>query len=355
MMQVNAIRFHADIKIGHETVLNQWALVMRDSVPRVFAVFFCVGLLQITSAAELADADDSTDQPTPSVQDKDAYMVEELHDFLSDTVQNTATWIDSLFSDERYEAEQNKSRIKITIGPAWEDGSGSSLRTKFNARVALPETQKDLYLIVAGDDGSDPEDTPEDDVRNRVTERDSDNVAAGLQYFFLDKQNSNLSAVAGLRFSEKTPTGVFGGRYRRYWSPEPWGIRFTQRAVWLTSNEFILRSRLDFERPVASDLLFRQTLSGSWFEAEDGYFYNIDFALIQRLGLNKAISYGWNNQFQTEPSNRLEETTFRPKYRQAIWRDWLWLEVAPQIAFPRSRDFDPTPGIFVGFEIRFGD
>jgi hypothetical protein len=26
MVQVNAIRFHADIKIGHEAVLNQWAL-----------------------------------------------------------------------------------------------------------------------------------------------------------------------------------------------------------------------------------------------------------------------------------------------------------------------------------------
>jgi hypothetical protein len=311
--------------------------------------------LKISLAIEQVHADGSTDQSTPSVQNEDDYVVEELHDFLSDTVQNTATWIDSFFSDERYEAEQNKSRIKIKIGPAWEDGSGGSLSTKFNARVALPETNKNLYLIVAGDDGSDPEDTPEDDVRNRVTERDSDNVAAGLQYFFLDKQNSNLSAVAGLSFNENTPTGVFGGRYRHYWSPEPWGTRFTQRAGWLTSDEFILRSRLDFERPVASDLLFRQTLSGSWFESEDGYFYNIDFALIQRLGPNKAISYSWNNQFQTEPSNRLEEIAFRPKYRQAIWRDWLWLEVAPQMTFPRSRDFDPTPGIFAGFEIRFGD
>ena len=29
-------------------------------------------------------------------------------------------------------------------------------------------------------------------------------------------------------------------------------------------------------------------------------------------------------------------------------------EIAPQLTFPRDRDFDATPGIYAGFEIRFG-
>jgi hypothetical protein len=49
----------------------------------------------------------------------------------------------------------------------------------------------------------------------------------------------------------------------------------------------------------------------------------------------------------------LEATTLRLQYRQQILREWLRINLAPQVTFPRERDFDPTPGMLVGFEVSF--
>ena len=287
---------------------------------------------------------------------EEPWLVDRAHDFLSGSIQDSAAWLDSFFSDERAEAERNRSRIRIRGGPYWERGQGTKFNTKYSIRLSLPGTGRRLNLLIAGDsdDDQDLEDSPEDEIRDRATETDRENVAAGLQYFLLDEAQRNLSVLGGVRLSGATPVGLFGARYRRYWELDPWGLRFTQRGLVLTDNEVIVPSRLDFERPVADDILFRHTLAGTWFKSEDGYFYNVDFALIQRVDDKTAISYEFANQFQTEPSNRLEESAFRIRYRQKIWREWLRLDVTPQMAFPRERDFDLTPGLYVGFEVTFG-
>jgi hypothetical protein len=42
------------------------------------------------------------------------------------------------------------------------------------------------------------------------------------------------------------------------------------------------------------------------------------------------------------------------RFRQRIWRDWLYYEVGPQLVFPREENFDATPGIFLRLEMLFG-
>ena len=46
----------------------------------------------------------------------------------------------------------------------------------------------------------------------------------------------------------------------------------------------------------------------------------------------------------------MEETALRVRYRQKFLRDWLYFEVAPQIAFPREKDYNIVPGVLIFFE-----
>jgi hypothetical protein len=41
------------------------------------------------------------------------------------------------------------------------------------------------------------------------------------------------------------------------------------------------------------------------------------------------------------------------RYRQQIWRRWLFLEIAPQYRFPRDRGFEDVPGINFKLEMIF--
>lgn len=211
-------------------------------------------------------------------------------------------------------------------------------------------------MLIGGDADNDSalENTSADDVREEVTETDQENAAIGLQYFLLRSVQNNLSTAASVRFSGAKPIGILKTRYRHSLKLQPWLTKFTQSIEWLTEDEFVIPSRFDAEIPLSDHLAFRTTLNGTWFEKEDGYFYNASTAFVERLSQKKGIRYEWANQFRTSPNNRLDETALRVRYRQVLWRDWLKFELVPQLAFPRDRDFDPTPGIYAGIEISFG-
>lgn len=119
-------------------------------------------------------------------------------------------------------------------------------------------------------------------------------------------------------------------------------------------NGWESRTIVDFERPVFKYCLFRTTFDGSWFETLPGYYYNVDFVLYQPLKSNRTLQYELANSIRTRSNHRLDITTFRVSYRQRIWKDWLFFEVGPQVSFPRSRNFDLTPGIYFRLEAIFG-
>jgi hypothetical protein len=289
------------------------------------------------------------DEPAPTAADT-------VHDAIADTVTGTGEWLDSFFATRHDEAENNKTRVRVSIGGSLEEGSDPALQLKFKAKIALPRISKRLNILVSGDgdDDSDVQNTANDEVRDNYTSTDNENAAVGLQYFISQTKSRSLSAVVGARFRKSKPVGVFGTRYRQTWDLDPWQLRFTQGGLWYTDNGFALPTRFDLDRPITDTVRSRTTLKGEWYESEDGYYYEVNQSFNERLDHKRGIRYQWNNHFRTSPSNRLEETNLRIRYRQAIWRDWVYVDIAPQLSFPRDRDFKPTPGIFGKLEIRFG-
>jgi len=350
---------------------NTWAgLARRRVYPRPAAFAYCVRLAVIYCATLLGWADwhdggfgkaASAQRPQPDTgrnpEKEETTRVDRAHEAISRAVVAPAAWLDSFFGEEESDTEKNKSHIRVKFGGLVEEGSGFRDTVKVGGKLVLPETGDRLNLLIGSDADGDRalENTSVDNVQERTTERDKENVGLGLQYFLHRSDRSNLSAAAGVRLSGTTPIGTFSTRYR-YSLPldDDWLARYVQRVQWITRNEFIVPSRLDFERPLAEGLLFRTSFNGTWFEDEDGYFYGGSILVREQLDAESAISYEWTNQFRTEPHNRLEEIAVRARYRQTVWRKWLKFDLVPQLAFPRERDFDPTPGIYAGFEVSFG-
>jgi hypothetical protein len=62
----------------------------------------------------------------------------------------------------------------------------------------------------------------------------------------------------------------------------------------------------------------------------------------------------WSNSYQTRPIHELTQVALSVAYRHSFWREWLFYEIAPQVRFPRDRNFDVTPGILFRIEMFFG-
>jgi hypothetical protein len=171
----------------------------------------------------------------------------------------------------------------------------------------------------------------------------------------METDRSNFSLRAGVKLHNGKLSILAGPRYRYLVPLDPWALRFTQEFVWSTDQRWQSRTTFDFERTLPNDLFFRMTLEELWSENVTGYPYALSFLLRQPLDRNRAIQYEWINSFQTYPTNELNEELFVFRYRQRFWREWLFLEIAPQVRFPRDRGFVFTPGILFRLEMVFGN
>lgn len=301
-----------------------------------------------TDSQDSTPADEAASDPT---------VIDDLQGSIASGVTGAGAWVDSFFATEHDNIENNKSRVRISLGGHAETGNDPGYRLKIKARLALPSVSKRLSLVAGGDgdDDSDPDQTKTDRAQDNYSGADEENASVGLQYFVVNSKKRNLSALAGLRIKTSGPVGVFGGRYRETLGlGSHYDLRFTQSALWLTDNGFALPTRFDLDRQLSDAVLSRTTLKGAWYESSSGYFYSASQSIIQKIDDKRGVRYSWNNAFRTSPKNRLQETNVQINYRQQVWRKWLIFEVTPQVALPRDRDYKVTPGIYAGFEVRFG-
>ncbi|MDY0268100.1 hypothetical protein [Trichloromonas sp.] len=282
--------------------------------------------------------------------------VDKFHRNASSGLLATARWLDNFFSDPRFESEQGKSRLKIRFSLFAEDESDIEYDVRTGLRLDLPILEERLHLLIAGD--------PDEEVGYRtisgaegasptVVDNEED-FSLSLRYFIKRKALRHLSLRSGLRWRDGMPAIFLEPRYRRTIPLDDWNFRFTQRLTTITDGTLRARTLFDFDRQVGDKLFFRASAEGVWDKDEHGYAYGASFSLFQPFSFRRTLVYGWSNSFVTHPHHRLEDVTLSLRYRQRIWRDWLFYEVVPQVSFPRDEDYEATPGILLRLELIFG-
>ena len=279
-----------------------------------------------------------------------------LHERISYGFLSTATWLDSFFGDERYDVEDNRSRFKFRYIAFREDERRTEYRPEIDFRLALPQLKKKTYLMITGDPNEDivMSSSPAVAQGSPIAKPEDRNMTAALQYFFRSTERRSYSVMSGAKFHNGRPILFLGPRARYLRHLASWDLRFTEEVLWYNDRGWQSRTRLDLERPFGG-LFFRTSWQGVWNEDKYGYPHSLAFSLLQPLDRNRAVSYEWVNSFQTWPTKELDEVLFVFRYRQRIWRDWLYLEIAPQERYPRDRSFHETPGIMFKLEMIVGD
>lgn len=285
-------------------------------------------------------------------------FIDSAHERISSGVLGTARWLDSFFADPRFENEESKTRIRVRFSLFAEKDSPAEYDAKVNLRLDLPVLEDRLHLLIGGA----PEDENDDDFQ-ALTGREGEKPAlatsdedfsTSLRYFLERSLLRNISLRGGVKWRNGLPTFFLEPRYRQSVPLDSWLFRFTQRVFGFTDGRTGVRTTFDFERELTKTLFFRTTADGSWSSEEDGYFYSLSFAFYKRYSARRVLVYSWANSFRTRPVHQLDTTVLSARYRQRIFRDWLFYEVIPQVAFPEDRDYQATPGILLRLELLFG-
>jgi hypothetical protein len=314
---------------------------------------------QPAPAADTA-ADTDTDDEDETLLERAIDAIDERHEQLSSRVLATADWLDSFFASERIDAEAQETRLVVGFSLFAEDSQGVKFDVASRFRLSLPFMTERLQLVFSGDpdDEIGTDTVPRQELRRRLLEQRERTVTVGLRYQLRHTLLSNLSLRAGLRLRNDTPVLLLEPRYRQNVPLGPnWHFRFTQRFIAYTDDTYEIRTIFDLEHSlteISDDLFFRLTAEGNWFSDGIGYEPALHLNLFQTLSPRRVLNYRISNFFQTRPNYRRESTIISVLYRQMLGRDWLYGELAPQLAFPRERNFQPTLGGMLNMGVILG-
>jgi hypothetical protein len=56
----------------------------------------------------------------------------------------------------------------------------------------------------------------------------------------------------------------------------------------------------------------------------------------------------------TDPDFAVTDIQLKLRYRQRFFRDWMVLEIGPQLTFPEEYDHEVNPGLVIRLEAEFG-
>ena len=316
----------------------------------------CLWILVLSggSSAALADEhrlavdgwpDDDNEVPELTIEEL-ADTLDAGREVVASGLDAVAGYIDSFFDDERLEGENAEGRLRLGTSYFVESGKAAGLDLGIGFGLALPNTEERLRLVVTGALRRDDDDGRERPQRPGAPDDDDDSrVAADLRYLLLEDLERNLDARVGLRIRGFTPAGALGLRYRRTWDPNGWTVRLTNEAEWETLNGFSAGSFLDLETEPAPGFFLRATPTLDWEEDEEGYSCGLGFALTHRLGEQRFLQYSLGYSFSSEPGHGLDQIMLRARYRQTIFRDWVFAEVAPQLRLADRDGADGTHGV----------
>lgn len=289
----------------------------------------------------------------PQFPPSDTIIVEgEMSDFHQAITM--AEWLDYFYADERSEEEINYTRIRLRGDIFWEDGEGVQFKPGTNFRISVPGLERRLLLFFSGDldDGfndGDPDKTGED----RLDPEEEGNALLGIQAFLNATRKLNISLRGGIRFRDDTPVLFAGPRYRKLFNLDPWAMRVTAEARWFTDEGVATRGYVDFERHFGRHLFFRITPQFSWSEEDENFEYRANARLYHHLSPGSVLRYDAGIEFDTDGDEQLEEIKFRVGWRRRIYKDWLVMEIAPQVKFREEDDFKASFGVLLRLETTF--
>jgi hypothetical protein len=260
----------------------------------------------------------------------DSTWLDASHEYIVDNADDIAKWMDDFFGVARAEEEAPYSTLRLRLEQEWDEIEGWESGVKLRGKVHLPRLNKRLSLLFSDDDDR----TGSDDLL--IDRQDSPNDVA-LQYTARERKHYRLDFKVGIRSSLHPKASV---RYRyEYTLRETLIGRFSEEILYRGDDGFGSRTRLEFDRILSTDKVVQWYNRLDWEEEEAGLSWNTGISLNRRLSNKRALSYYVAASGDTKPDYFTTSYGLGMRYRQNIYKHWLFAEVQPSYHWRRA-DFE---------------
>ena len=290
---------------------------------------------------------------TPDDDLKELGFLDKTHNILSHSVIGLSDSIDSLFGNERIDEEDKRSRLKFNFTSSLVEGQGFKNRFRTSLRLVFPRLEKKLALVVKDISDSFKQEDGDEGQSDLSDATKETGLGTYLHWFTAEERNFRLNNDAGVRFI--SPLDPFVRmRLRKSWYPSmDFELRLTGNIFWFKSKGFGHRWRFEADRKVSEKYLFRFDNQASWVQ-RDGFFnFSHGPVIFHKINSKNVISYGSAVE-STSHSVEVQNYKAYVGYRSQFYQDWLYIEIQPEVNYPREREFRLTPILHFKIETVFG-
>jgi len=289
---------------------------------------------------------------------QDNTWVDRYHARIEQNLFGTVFWFDRFFEDDfREDAEDPAFSLRWTNDLRWDRREDFDYRTRVRARIRLPRMKGRLRLIISGENqGDSTAIRPEDPGNPGLAESSMDRrLSTELAYDLYKSRDTIVAPGAGVRIS--VHPSVFA-RVRLLHARElAYSVigRVAVTPFWDSRDGFGESNLLEFEKPVGPETLLRWTNSATISENTVGWEWGTEVSVLRRLSPSSAVTFAVNASGQTRPSATVQNYRAYARYRRNIFRDWLFVEIEPDVNWPRRENgkHDTVPGGTVRLETNF--
>ncbi len=284
------------------------------------------------------------------------------HDFLSRTVDEYARRLDDFFSEPNRAYDSTGSTLQIRGHVTLVDRGPEERKIDVRAHVSLPNTQDRFKVILQRGLEAATQTAAERDARTAAAAAQAPAPAAppddsyylGLKAFVAETLHATVSAESGIKLGRPLDPYVRLRAFRDFVF-FPWAIRVSETPLWKYSEGSSAASEVAALRPLSEEWQLRLTSKATWRSTTTYFDLTQIVSLYYTPDKRTAYTLDLSAFAPSDPDVALRAYSIGLHARRQIYRDWLYLEVTPQILYREANRYRPENSIMLQLETLFGD
>jgi len=263
--------------------------------------------------------------------------------------------VDEFFLTRKLLEERDKSYIRVSFIDRINSLENEDFSADVKARLYLGKSRKKLRFFI--------ESFNEDTARN-IASSDSDEEAPAIGIQRSSKKRFGIKPrySIGLRGLD----AFVRARYSYKSNVSRWTLEPIQTFTYAIKDEFSELTELYLSTPTSDTTLLRFVVDRGTHSGVDGMHYDgfAQYFYRPRKYAGLSFNLGFNGHTKYEKTlaqppfvkqeNKVFNYLFLLRWRENIWRKWLFYEIGPGVNYHEEHGYRPNYNIFFGLDLFFG-
>jgi len=319
----------------------------------------CLTLGNMSAVA--AEKDDEKQEPKTGMLSGVGTLVEETHGKVSERFSRFIVEIDDFIGAGETGEQLNTSWARVRVDTIKPGAESVKLAATVKLRIVLPQSQKRFRLLVSSEDDASSAANSDAAQREAIAADDNNDVALALRFIKTAQDRFRLNYDLGVRYKDDA-VQLFGRFIVGYKKDARFGFvnTYTNSFTYFSESGYQNNFRIDSRRTFfdKENLFFRNTLEFSGRKGNKGIGVGETIGFYADLGKRRAIALegitGFTTALNEGATDRFRGFEARIRYRQNVWRPWLYLEFWPSVSWSSSNDYEKAYGGLFRVEVTLG-